>query len=231
MSQPEILPKGFSVIKAHETQKSLCKLVVQEDCLPNKIRLIAGVDVAYLGIEAVGAVAVLDYESLEIVESEAAWVSVKFPYIPTLLSFRELPVTLAAIERLKTRPDVFLADAHGLAHPYGCGFASHLGLAIKKPTIGVAKSKLVGESKNIKGEQFLVHEGKVVASVLTTQKDAKPVYISVGHLVSLKTAIMIAKHCTREHRIPAPLLAAHRLASERAREALSTSSRNSEGAT
>ncbi len=204
---------------------------MQEDCLPNKIRLIAGVDVAYLGLEAVGAVAVLDYESLEIIETEAAWVSVKFPYIPTLLSFRELPVTLAAIERLKTRPDVFLVDAHGLAHPYGCGFASHFGLAIKKPTIGVAKSKLVGESMNIGGEQFLVHEGKVVAFVLTTRKDAKPVYISVGHLVSLKTAIEIAKHCTREHRIPAPLLAAHRFASERAYEALSTSSRNSEGTT
>lgn len=228
MSQPETLPRSFSIAKAHETQKSLCKLVVQKDGLPNKIRLIAGVDAAYFGNKAVGAVAVLDYESLETIESEIAWLSVKFPYIPTLLSFRELPVVLAAIGKLNSQPDVFLVDAHGTAHPYGCGFASHLGLVIGKPTIGVAKNKLVGESKNIGGKQYLVHEGNTVAAVLTTQEDAKPVYVSVGHLISLRTAIRITKHCIRENRIPAPLVAAHRLASDKRCEALSTSNRNSE---
>jgi deoxyribonuclease V len=224
MSQIRELPARFSIAKAHQAQKRLCKSIVQEDALPNKIRLIAGVDVAYFDNKAVGAVAVLDYESLRMAESETFLLRVKFPYIPTLLSFRELPVALAAIRTLRTQPDVFLVDAHGVAHPYGCGFASHLGLAIGRPTIGVAKSRLVGKLEDVGGKQLLVHEGKAVAAVLTTQKDVKPVYVSVGHLVSLRTAIGIVVHCSRGNRIPAPLAAAHRIASNKTREALSTSS-------
>lgn len=178
----------------------------------------AGVDVAYFDDQAVGAVAVLDYESLRLAESQTATVRVKFPYIPTLLSFREIPPAIAAVRRLKLEPDVFLVDAHGLAHPYGCGFASHLGLAIGKPTVGVAKSRLVGEPTEIGGKVFLVHEEKIIGSVLTTKKGAKPVYVSVGHLVSLTTAVKIAEHCTRGGRIPEPLLAAHRIASEKRRQ-------------
>ena len=223
MSQFRKLPSGFSIAKARETQKRLCMSILQEDALPDKINLVAGVDVAYADEKAVGAVTVLDYESLRIVESVTAWVRVKFPYIPTLLSFRELPGALAAIRTLKTQPEVFLVDAHGAAHPFGCGFASHLGLAIGKPTIGVAKSRLFGEPEEIGGKQFLVHEGKAVAAVLTTQKYAKPVYVSVGHLISLRTSIRIVEHFVRGNRIPAPLAEAHKLASEKAREALSTS--------
>jgi deoxyribonuclease V len=227
MSQSSRLPPGFSVAKAHEAQKRLCAKIVQEDGLPSKIQLVAGVDVAYLDDRAVGAAVVLDYESLQLVESATATVYVGFPYIPTLLAFRELPAALAAIKRLKMHPDVFLVDAHGLAHPFGCGFASHLGLAVGKPTVGVAKSRLVGEPEKIDGETFLVHEGKVVGAVLTTKESVKPVYVSVGHLVSLRTAIKIVEHCTRCGRIPEPLLAAHRMASEKRHEALSTSSGNS----
>ena len=210
----EVNPKlsGFSVSKAHEAQRRLCKRIVQEDRLPKKIRLVSGVDVAYLDDEAIGAVAVLDYETLQIVESQIALDPVRFPYIPTLLSFRETPPAIAAIKRLKSEPDVFLVDAHGLAHPFGCGFASHLGLAIGKPSIGVAKSRLVGEVKEIEGRTFLVHEGKVVGAVLTTKKGMKPVYVSVGNLVSLNTAVKIVKHCTRGGRISEPLLAAHTIA-------------------
>ncbi len=92
----------------------------------------------------IGAVAVLDYESLELLETQVATCQVKIPYIPTLLSFREIPPAIAAIKKLKVQPDVFLVDAQGLAHPYRCGFASHLGLALGKPTIGAAKSRLIG---------------------------------------------------------------------------------------
>jgi deoxyribonuclease V len=148
-----------------------------------------------------------------------------------LLSFREVPPAISAIKRLKTEPDVFLVDAHGLAHPYGCGFASHLGLTIGKPTIGVAKSRLVGEPTKIDGDVFLVHEGKIVGSVLTMKKGTKPVYVSVGHLISLGTAVKIVEHCTRGDRIPEPLLAAHKIASEKKRETLCTSSDDSESKT
>ncbi len=231
MSLPEKIPTGFSISKAHKAQKYLCKSIIQEDRLPEKIQLVAGVDVAYFDQKAVGAVSVSDYESLGIVESETILVPVKFPYIPTLLSFRELPAALAAIRKLKTKPDVFLVDAHGVAHPYGCGFASHLGLAINRPTIGVAKSRLAGTPQKIEGAEFLVQEGKAVAAILTTQKGAKPVYVSVGHLISLQTAIALVKHCSIKNRIPTPLAEAHSLASEKKREALSMSNRNSERTT
>jgi deoxyribonuclease V len=231
MSTSYRVPSDFSVSKAHEAQRLLCKKIVKQDRLPERIRRVAGVDVAYFGDKAVGAVAVLDYDSLRLLESQTATIQVKFPYFPTLLSFREIPPSIVCIRRLKLQPDVFLADAHGAAHPCGCGFASHLGLALGKPMVGVAKSRLVGEPTEIDGELFLVYGGKVVASVLTTKKGSNPVYVSVGHLVSLSTAVKIVEHCTRGTRSPAPLLAAHRIASERKGEALCTPSGNSESKT
>ena len=204
----------FSVSKAHETQMRLAEKIIVEDRLPQKINYIAGVDVAYAGELAIGTATVLDYESLEILESQATMCRVKFPYIPTLLSFREIPPTVACIKKLKLQPDVLLADGQGIAHPYGCGFASHLGLAIGKPTIGVAKSRLIGKPTEIAGEDFLVQKGQIISAVVTTKEGAKPVYVSVGHLISLGTAVKIVKHCARNSRIPEPLLRAHRLASE-----------------
>ena len=195
---------------------------MQEDKLPAKIRLVAGVDAAYFDGWAVGAVAVLDYDSLQLVESQAAKVAIRIPYIPTLLSFREIPPAIAAIRLLTSKPDVFMADGQGLAHPYGCGFASHLGLAVGKPTIGVAKSRLVGEYMKIDDKAFLVYDGKVVSAVLTTKQGGKPIYVSVGHLVSLTSAVSIVEHATRSKRIPEPLLLAHRLATAKRKEAQKT---------
>jgi deoxyribonuclease V len=204
----------FSISKAHKAQMRLAEKIITEDRLPQKINYIAGVDAAYSDQLAIGAVAVLDYKSLELLESRIATCEVKFPYIPTLFSFREIPPTVACIKKLKLQPDVLLADGQGIAHPYGCGFASHLGLAIGKPTIGVAKSRLVGEPKTTAGQVFLVQKGQVISAVVTTKEGAKPVYVSVGHLISLGTAVKIVKHCARNSRIPEPLLRAHRLASE-----------------
>jgi deoxyribonuclease V len=167
---------------------------------------------------AIGAVAVLDYETLELLEWQTATSEVKFPYIPTLLSFREIPPAVACIKNLKLTPDVFLADGQGIAHPYGCGFASHLGLAIGKPTIGVAKSRLSGEPTTIADQVFLVQKGQVIGAVVTTKEGVKPVYVSVGHLISLATAVKIAKHCVRHSRIPEPLLQAHKIAAEEKRK-------------
>ena len=189
--------------------------VISEDRLPPEIRLIAGVDAAYAGDWAVGAAAVLDYQSLEVLEVQTAVCQVKFPYVPTLLSFRELPAAVACIRKLKAQPDVFLVDGHGKAHPYRCGFASYLGVALGKPTVGVAKSGLIGEAKQMEDNLLLVHEDEVVGAVVSTQRGSKPVYVSVGHMVSLETAIRIVKHCTRGSRIPEPLRVAHRVASEK----------------
>jgi len=204
----------FSISKAHKAQTYLSQKIISEDKLPKKIKLVAGVDVAYAGETAIGAVAVLDYESLELIESQTAKCQARFPYIPTLLSFREIPSAVACIKRLKQQPDVFLVDGQGMAHPYRCGFASHLGLAIGKPTIGVAKSRLIGEPAKIGSDVFLVENGQVIGSIVTTGGNSKPLYISVGHLVSLKKAIKIVKHCALNNRIPEPLLQAHKIASQ-----------------
>lgn len=198
----------FSIPKAHKAQAYLSKKIIPEDRLPEKINFIAGVDVAYAGETAVSAVAVLDYESLELLEQQTATCQARFPYVPTLLSFREIPPAVACIKRLKRQPDVFLVDGQGMAHPYRCGFASHLGLALGKPTVGVAKSRLIGEPANA----YLVDKGQIIGAVVTTKEGSKPVYVSVGHLVSLETAVKIVTHCVRRSRIPEPLLQAHKIA-------------------
>ena len=213
MSEPFKLTKNFSVKKAHKTQLCLSKNVILEDRLPKKIKTVAGVDVSYVERIGVGAVVVLDYRSLKQLETQIATCQVKIPYIPTLLSFRELPPAIAAIKKLKIQPDLFLVDAQGLAHPYRCGFASHLGLVLKKPTIGAAKSRLIGMPTERDGGTFLIYKGEVIGVIITPKHSIKPIYVSVGHMVSLETAIKIVNHCTKS-RIPEPLLQAHKLATK-----------------
>jgi deoxyribonuclease V len=207
------LTKCFSVKKAHDTQVCLSEKVIREDKLPPKIRTVGGVDVSYVGSVGIGAVTVLDYDSLELLETQVANCQIKMPYIPTLLSFREIPPAVAAIQKLKLQPDIFLVDAQGWAHPYRCGFASHLGLVLKKPTVGAAKSRLIGESVERDGRTVLMDKGEAIGEVVTTKAGAKPVYVSIGNMVSLETAVKIVVHCSKG-RIPEPLLQAHKLATK-----------------
>jgi len=213
LSQPRRLTKNFSVEKAHKIQLCLSQKIIMEDKLPRQIKTVAGVDVSYVGAIGVGAATVLDYESLKLLESQVATCEVKMPYIPTLLSFRETPPAIAAIRKLKIQPDAFLVDAQGLAHPYKCGFASHLGLVMGKPTIGAAKSRLIGEPVEMNGQTFLVDKGEVIGAVVTTKQGVKPIYVSIGHMVSLETAVEIVKQCAK-NRIPEPTLQAHNLATK-----------------
>jgi deoxyribonuclease V len=205
------LPACFSVQKAHQIQLCLSKRIIHEDRLPKPIRTVGGVDVAYVGEMGVAAVVVLSYDSLEVLESVTAVCPVKMPYVPTLLSFRELSPAFAAIRRLKRLPDVFLVDAQGYAHPYRCGFASHFGLALGKPTIGVAKSRLIGEPMERNGRTLLFNRGEIIGEAVTINAVYKPIYVSIGHMVSLETAVEIVRHCSRG-RIPEPTLQAHNLA-------------------
>ncbi len=207
-------PLEFSTDKAHKTQVCMSKRIIAEDRLPKKIDVVAGVDVAYDKDLSFGAAVVLNYLTMEVLEIQTSLQTVKFPYVSTLLAFREVPAAFSAIKKLRLQPDVILVDGHGKAHPYGCGFASHLGLILKMPTIGVAKSRLVGETKRAGSRVFVVLDGEVVGEEVTTQKGSKPIYVSVGHLISLQTAIAIVKHCSRESRIPEPIRQAHNLASK-----------------
>ncbi len=213
---------GFSIEKARMIQLRLSRRIVRQDMLPRKIRFVAGVDVAYAKGHSFGAVAVLDYETLKILESRTAVCQTRVPYIPTLLSFRESSPAVQSIRKLHIQPDVFLVDAHGVAHPYGCGFASHLGIVIKKPTVGVAKNRLFGdveESKEKRDVAFLRNEGEVIGAAVTTKRKSKPVYVSIGHMVSLETSIGIVKHCTQNSRIPEPIREADRIATTEKRKA------------
>lgn len=214
------LKPWFSVEKAHKAQLQLSKRIIFMDKLPKKIRYIAGVDVAYADDLSISAVAVLDYDDLHPIEAQTAICKTTFPYIPTLLSFRELPPTMLAIKKLKTQPDLFLVDGQGFAHPYRCGFASHLGIVLGKPTVGVAKSKLIGEAEDFseKDYAYLKHEGEIVGAVVKAKLGHKPVYVSVGHMVSLETAIKIVKHCARYSGMPEPLRKAHQTATFKKRE-------------
>jgi deoxyribonuclease V len=216
----QAISSWFSVKKAHAAQLETSKHVIRLDRLPKRIRCIAGVDTAYTSELSIGAAAVLDYNSLSLAESKTACVKTGFPYVPTLLSFREIPPAVAAIEKLCQKPDVFLVDGQGIMHPYRLGFASHLGLVLGKPTIGVAKTPLIGKIGEFNEESWapITDKGEIVGAAFITKKGTKPVYVSIGHMVSLERAIEIVKHCTPDSRIPKPIQLAHSIAAQEKRK-------------
>jgi deoxyribonuclease V len=181
----------------------------------DKPRFIAGADISAGRAQgmATGAVVVMDYPALELVEVKTVNQELTFPYIPGLLSFRESPLVLAACEKLKVAPDFVLVDGQGLAHPRRLGLASHLGLLLDTPTIGCAKSRLCGHHKELAGEEDsyaeLVDDGEVIGAVLRSKRDTRPLYVSIGHKVDLEAAIGWIMTCCRGYRIPEPLRLAH----------------------
>lgn len=209
----------FSVEKAHAMQLRLSKRVIREDLLPKTIHYVGGVDVAYAKSKSIGVAVVLNFGSLSLVESKIAHVRTRFPYIPTLLSFREIPPAFSAMRKLELQPDVFLVDGHGLAHPYRFGFATHLGVVTGMPTIGVAKGLLYGDVgvPSKKGWTSLTHKKEAIGSMIVTKPSTKPVYVSVGHKVSLERAVEVVTQCIRGYRIPEPTRRAHLIASEEKR--------------
>jgi deoxyribonuclease V len=188
--------------------------VIRKDTHPETVHSVAGVDVAYIKKTSIGAVAVLDFPSLSPIESQIAHVKTRFPYIPTLLSYREIPPALSAIRKLQTHPDVFLVDAHGIMHPRQLGFAAHLGLVVDKPTIGVAKNPLCGnaESDTDQGWVPVTDRGEIIGAKLFTIAGKKPVYVSIGHKISLQRAMDIVTRCTKSHITPEPTRRAHLVA-------------------
>jgi deoxyribonuclease V len=203
-----------SINEALNIQRKLAAQVsrTNEVTLP---RFIAGVDISVkreLGV-ATGAVVVLEYPELRLVETKIVSGELDFPYVPGLLSFRESPLTLAACERLAIAPDLILVDGQGIAHPRRMGLASHLGLFLDTPTIGCAKSLLCGnyEAPGIEPGSYtdVVDNGEVIAAALRTRQGVKPVYVSIGHKVDLQTAIQWVLECRRGYRLPEPTRLAH----------------------
>ncbi|MEM2851295.1 MAG: endonuclease V [Candidatus Bathyarchaeia archaeon] len=209
-------PSGFSVEKAHQLQMRLSKLIIREDCLPRKLKYVAGVDVTYIDQIAIAAAVVLNWSSLKLMETKIGLTGCRFPYIPTLLSFREAPAIFKALQALTLKPDIFLIEGHGLAHPYRCGLASHVGVTAKIPTIGVAKSLLCGEVYDSEHENWrpVIDKNEIVGAAVITKASTKPVYVSIGNMVTLKRAIDIVIHCIRSSRIPEPIYLAHKIVSK-----------------
>ncbi len=175
-----------------------------------ELELIAGVDVAYRGTVAYSAAVVLDKE-MELIQSSKAQTIVQFPYISGYLSYRELEPALRAVKQLKDY-DVLMVNGHGLAHPRGFGLASHLGIQLDKPTLGVAKRLMVGEPLDSEAkETLIVYKNKIIGAKLQSPLYA-PVYVSIGHLLSLDTCIQVVKEYTTEGRLPEPLRLAHQIA-------------------
>jgi deoxyribonuclease V len=199
-------------------QQELQNQIILTDQLED-IRYVAGVDV---GFEAGGsitraAVAVLGLEDLQVRDRAIARRPTTFPYIPGLLSFREVPAVLDTLEKLSLKPDLLLCDGQGTAHPRRFGIACHLGLLTNLPAIGVAKSRLVGKHQELSNDrgswQPLEHRGEVIGVALRTRPGTKPLYISPGHRISLETAIAYVMRCTTKYRLPETTRHAHKLAS------------------
>jgi deoxyribonuclease V len=211
-------PWRVSPAEARAIQERLRSRVVS-DGEPTRLARIAGVDVGFedAGRTVRAAVAVLSYPGLDLIESAIARVPTTFPYVPGLLSFRELPGVLQAFERLGSLPDLVLCDGQGVAHPRRFGIACHLGVLTDLPTIGVAKTRLIGEYREPgehKGDwSALTHRGETIGAVLRTRDRVNPVFVSPGHKVSLAAAVRLTLACTRRYRLPETTRAAHRLAS------------------
>ncbi|MBE0411980.1 MAG: endonuclease V [Anaerolineales bacterium] len=184
-----------------------------------EILSVGGVDVAYFGDWLIAATVVMSFPSLEKIGQATASVPVTFPYIPGLLSFREGPSILVSMGKLESLPDVLLVDGHGMAHPRRFGIASHIGVLLDLPSVGCAKSLLIGEheplSETVGSSANIRHGSEIVGLAFRTRTGVKPVYVSVGHKIDLPSATEIIMACSKGFRLPEPIRCAHNLATQK----------------
>ena len=204
----------LSYSQAREVQASLA-CDVEFTPLKKSPKVVAGIDCAFSkdGQRILAAVVVLQLPDFEVVEAASAVRKVEFPYIPGLLSFREAPVCIAAVEKLRSRPDLFIIDGQGIAHPRRLGLAAHLGLFFDRPTIGCAKSRLTGDYEEPplkKGAYtWLTAQSETIGAVVRTRTNVKPVFVSVGNRCVLEDAVRIVLACAVKYRLPEPTRLAH----------------------
>ena len=190
---------------------------VRETVLPIAPRLVAGLDAAFSadGDWCIAGAVVWDVEGAEVVEQRTALRRITFPYVPGLLSFREAPAVLAALRKLRASPDALMCDGHGLAHPRRFGIACHVGVICGIPTVGCAKSRLIGRHRvpgMKRGSRVAVRDGhERVGTVLRTRDGINPLYVSVGHLIDLASAERLVMACAVKYRLPEPIRLADRL--------------------
>ena len=196
-------------------QLRLAKKVIVKDDFDN-IQFIGGCDQTFIDNKVVSTVVVLDYHTLKLVERTYAIADAPIQYIPGFRSYRESPAVIEAVSKLNQRPDILMIDGNGILHTHKIGIASHLGILLDTPTIGISKKLIIGEEKNGK----ITIDGETCGIEMKTKTHAKPIYISPGHRVSLKTATEVVKNCMIEkHKLPEPLHQAHKF-SNKTREKL-----------
>jgi deoxyribonuclease V len=200
--------------EAIAVQDRLC-VKICEKALSKPVKTVAGADASYSpqGRRVHAAVLVYTFPDLDLTDQAFASDTVYFPYVPGLLSFREAPVLAKAFRKIRVEPDVIIFDGQGIAHPRGLGLASHMGLMLDCPTIGCAKTRLVGAhpppGKDKGNTAPLTYQGRIVGGVVRTRKNVKPVFVSPGHAITLAEAIGLVLDCCRGYRLPEPIRQAH----------------------
>jgi deoxyribonuclease V len=190
----------FSARRASELQRRLAEKVILEDCF-ERVEVVGGLDVSYHKGVGVSVLSLLEFETQKVLKTYYVKAEVPIPYVPGFLAFREAPLHLALLKKVKGY-DVVLVDGHGIAHPRGLGIASHVGVVANVPTVGVAKKRLVGEERECGSKKCLVYKGRTVAYVI--ERGSRKLYVSPGHCVSLESAYEIVKALTK-HKLPEPI--------------------------
>jgi deoxyribonuclease V len=207
----------LSYADARKLQTELADKVEFMPFRPKEPMLAAGLDCAFTsdGKKVIAVIVVMRLPEFEVIETASHTCKVYFPYVPGLLSFREAPACIAAAEKIQSEPDFIIIDGQGIAHPRRLGIAAHLGLVFNRPTIGCAKSRLIGEH-DIPGRKKgsfspLTDKGQIIGAVVRTRTDVKPVYVSVGNKCRLQDAVELVLRCTTKYRLPEPTRLAHQL--------------------
>ena len=215
MNYQQLHPWEMTPAEARQIQNELRNQVISQDRFGD-IKTVAGVDLGFKKDIARASVVVLSFPELQLIDGVLVESPVPFPYIPGLLSFRETPPLLKAFDQLNTEPDLIIADGQGIAHPRRFGIASHLGLILGRPTVGCAKSRLWGRHKQPNDEagsiEYLYDKGEIIGAAVRTRSNVNVVYVSVGHRISLDSAIRLTLACCRRYRLPETTRYAHQAA-------------------
>ncbi len=205
---------GITVRRAREIQRAMRDRVrvVPLGEKKKNIRLVAGADAAFLDDKVLAVACLFTYPELELIDTQTALMELTFPYVPGLLSFREGPAVICAVRKLRERPDVLMLDGQGIAHPQMIGIASHVGVLLDMPTVGCAKSRLVGKYREPglkRGSASpLYFEGRRVGTVIRSKDGVRPLFVSPGHLVDFRDAEELVLSCSKGYRLPEPTRAA-----------------------
>lgn len=222
MSGDSIDPMHPKLSKEHEEklrrlQERIAKRVILEDKFSKPIKTIAGFDLAFINDNAIVTGVVLDYKILKVKEIKTIETEVSFPYIPTFLTFREGPPIIKVYKKLKIKPDVMMINGQGICHPLFCGIASHVGVLLDKPSVGIAQRRLVGEYKiptKVGTYSSIKYRNKKVGYTYKSKENCKPILTSPGHRVSVNSSLKITKNCIKNHKLPEPIFLAHTISNK-----------------